>query len=342
MSELTTYSERFVANLFNFISDVARYTGDQDCKTFLDIYTKLDMNKLLLRFVSIVGKNEDKLHNKDVRLFDSCIIPGIDLSTIWSNLTQAQQNKCWSHLQILFLNGNIVVKMSKAQQQQDQEQQQQEQTFDPYVGVGGDITTYSINDIMEGPKNLEMDELATPGLESMTKLFGIDKMINLDKLKEQLENMTDEDINEQTESIKKLLGANLDERSSALISSMLGDIKNALKDEDIKNANPIDLIKKVATNVSDKLKHNVSEADMEHLFKSTNMNNAAGFNPMSVLKKLNLNDKKSLESLMKNPAALQQLVEDTKKEEERLAQLDNKERLRQKLKNKAALRQSRR
>lgn len=348
MEDLNTYSQRFVTNLFNFISDVSRYTDDENCKAFLELYEKLDMNKLLIRFVNVIGKHEDKLQNKDDSLFNSCIIPGIDFSIIWPKLTESQKNKCWTHLQILFLNGNIVIKRltskSKQEKQQNKTQESQEFDFNPYIGVGSNDTTYSVNDVTEGPKNMELDPLATPGIESMTKLFGIDKMIDLDKLQDQLENMTEDDLNEQTESIKKLLGVNLDDKNTSLISGMLGDITNELKNKDFKKANPFELIHNVASSVSEKLKHSVSEADMEHLFKATNMgnmNNMGGFNPMSILSKINLNDKKSVENLLKNPEQLHQLVEESKKEEERLAAMSNKDRLRQKIKNKSQMRQSR-
>lgn len=339
---VNVYFEKFVTNLYNLINDMNRYYPNDQCTKILGVFDKLDMNKLLLRFNSLISKNEQKLQEKDESLFMSDIIPIINFKTIWPNLTSAQKNKCWTYLQILYLNSGLLVNNIKKSNDIKLTVDGVEHEFDPFVGVGSNIE-YSVTDIMEGPKNLPEDETNNPGIGSIIKLFGFDKMLDLDKLTEQIINMTDEEIIEQTENIKQLFGEHLDEKTNAFLNDLLLDIRDELKNEDIKKGD-FDVIGRVASRVAEKSKHKTNGVDINHFLNSTQHLSSKlgmdGFNPMSILSKVNIQDKKSLESLIKNPEALQNLINEAKEENERMKTMSNKEKLRQKIKNKEMSRSS--
>ena len=100
-------------------------------------------------------------------------------------------------------------------------------------------------------------------------MVGIDKMLNLGELTEQLKNMKKEDIDEATNSIKCLLGN--DDNTSNLVSDMLMNIQDELKKENISNGNPLDNIVKIAESVASKMKPKMDEdgVDMNKLWQST-------------------------------------------------------------------------
>lgn len=313
----------FVSTLHKFITDLNRYYPNESCEKFLNIYDSLDMNKILLKLLHVMRKNVVKLESKDNSLFEHelVIIPGINTSLLWNKLTSGQQNKCWTYLQILYFNADLIEKITNNKQDD----------FNPYEGICPDkkLEDYSVNDLVE-TINMEDEEIGTPGLESLAKMFNLDKMFDLDKLKEQLSNMTDEEMNNASEGIKKLLGNNLDERSTELVTNMISEIKTELKNEKIdKNANPFEIINKIANNVATNVRPKINDADMQKLFNAT-QNNTSGFNPMDMMKKFGINDKASMEKLMENPQALQKMFSQMMPP----SNATNKEKLKQSIKNK--------
>ncbi len=83
--------------------------------------------------------------------------------------------------------------------------------------------------------------------------------------------MKKEDIDEATNSIKSLLGNNVDDNTSNLISDMLTNIKDELQKEDMSSGNPLDSIVKIAESVASKIKPKIEEdgIDMTQLWNST-------------------------------------------------------------------------
>jgi len=61
--------KNFVGNLFKFISALNRYHPHEGAKKFLEVFDKLDMGKVLLRYLNEMRQYEDQLKNRDEVIF---------------------------------------------------------------------------------------------------------------------------------------------------------------------------------------------------------------------------------------------------------------------------------
>ena len=284
------YYQDFVQNLYRFFSDLNRYTPNETTSEFLSVFNKLDMGKMMLRFISTMRENESKLKSRDETMFDSSveIFPGIHLDDLWKKLTDKQKNKIWTHLQILNIQSEILMNfVDKEEENEDlnkvndlnlkknivTENQEVEEfkDFNPYIGVGGNGNDCSIDQLYSGYKDLPK-EIEKPSIDSIINMVGIDKYIpNLKEISDKLKNMDKDDIDKATNDIKSLLGKNGDKNTTDFISNVLGNISEELKKEDISKGDAIKNIFKIAENVANKVRPSLDKQniDMGAVFNST-------------------------------------------------------------------------
>ncbi len=115
---------------------------------------------------------------------------------------------------------------------------------------------------MSSTKTFEEDPPDAPGLESMIRMTGLDKTIDIGKLTEQLKNMTDEDINEATNQIKSFMGDKIDSRNSEFIGDMLSKISNELKSSPV-GTDPLKHILGISEKVSKQMEPSVANGSID-------------------------------------------------------------------------------
>ncbi len=297
----------FVQNLHRFIFDLNRYVPNNGSREFLKVFEKLDMGKVMLRYLSTMREHEAKLQAKDESIFtlNLDVFPGIKLDELWPQLSSSRKKKVWTYLQMLYIQSELVLDYESTQQlskkevlddmvsdvnqynnevklsakESGKESNNEDNNlvatnppleFNPFIGVGESNVEYSTADMFAGIENLPDDDM-TPGLSSFASMMGLEKMIpNLEQLKDQLKNMTKEDIDEATNNIKSLLGDNVNEETSEIISDMLTNITDELKKEQ-EGEDPIKNIFKIAETVATNMKPKVekSNVNMQELLNST-------------------------------------------------------------------------
>ena len=277
--------KNFVTTFYKFIYDLNRYVPNDGCKQTLEIYTKLDMAKVIFRLYNLLKKNENDINNKNENIFNNTfvILPGIDISEYWSKLIKGQKEKIWTYLTILLLETDLLVNSDKEKPLEMKQEpvleiessippSQKKLEFDPFVGVGSnDNTGFSVDQMFSSVPTMEEDKPDGPGIETIASIIGIDKMINMEELSNQLKNMKEDDIENATKSIKEYLGTNVDEKTTNLISDMLTSIKEEMNKGDIKNGNPLKTIMSIAETVAGKMRPSVENngIDMAQLLNTT-------------------------------------------------------------------------
>lgn len=235
-----------------------------------------------------------KQNNKIVKV---TVIPSIDVGAVWDKLEDDDQNKIWEYLKYMYIsssymvnasgNDNDVVNINKANELNltliGNEKEIYDQFwkkfpnntlvtkmigFNPFIGVGENKENYGVNDLLSGPKLLP--DQTSPGIDGVTKLLGIDKILNLEDLSKQLKNITKEQIDQAKNSIRSLLG-DVDENTSEMIDLMLNDITDELKKEDISKGHPINNLVKIAECVAHRMmpKIDPKKVDMNKVWNST-------------------------------------------------------------------------
>ena len=256
--------------------------------TILDIYYDLlkeEENKLFSLYTNHKGK-----------ILKVTIIPGIDISGIWDTLDGTNQKNVWNYIKMMYIstsnmidsagNTNNVVNLNRIEDLKKTMTITTKQlyenfwklypesklivnnTFNPFIGVGSNNTEYGLSDLLSGPKLLP--DQSSPGINGITKMLGIDKMLNMDDLAKQLKNITKEQIDEATASIKSMLG-DVDENTSELIDIMLTDITDEFKKGDISSGHPVDNFVKIAESVAHKMmpKIDKNKIDINKVWNST-------------------------------------------------------------------------
>lgn len=311
-----TMYDDFVTTLHKFVSDLDRYSPNDDCKKLLKNFKKLDMNKILLRYVSIMKKYELKLENQDESIFldieNPCYpLPGLNLNSLWPTLASGQKKKIFTYLKMQLLLSNMIIQSEKSQQDTVAQTnietpasaldetttdtpQEKKLEFNPYEGIGGSADGgYSVEEMFTNMDCLQKEETSSGfGLGSIGKMLGVDNMINMDELTNQLNSMTEKDIDETTESIQKALGNN-DPKTAGLLSDMLNSLKAELVKEidpnnpnnSSSNSNPLDTIMRVANTVAKTIKPKMQQenVDIADIFGGKASAGATGAHPFAML-----------------------------------------------------------
>lgn len=354
---MLSYYTDFKNTLLKFVSDLNRYTPNDGCQMFIKVFDKLEMSKVVLRYVVLMKDHETKLENKDESLFESplTVFPGIELSELWTKLSKGHKVKIFTYLRMMLIQSYVILQTEQQQQQQQKQKQEQEleessskkpkrkragrtvrdvksittlatynkkgpadtvdedkktdsnqpapPDFNPFVGVGGDVSMeeYGVEhmyceitgEIPSGKPKL--------GLASIGKMLGLDALLkssglDLSNISGMLKNIDKEKIDEATNTLKSLLGqsADLDDKTSDMISSLVADITDELGNQDINDDDdPLESIFKIANNVSKRIKPKFENGDIDisKMFKmptnSTGVDgDAPAFNPMDMIGKM--------------------------------------------------------
>lgn len=283
---MTEYYDKFVSTFYQLVHDINRYDPSNDNIKLLEAFEKLNCGRIVVIFLKIMKKYSTELVNKDSELFnkDIRILPGIDFKSLWPKLNESRKNKIWTYLHILFINAELLLENEEVRNKEsdvrtvvdkvvddiNKEDEPVEEVFNPFEGVGVGNSQFSVDDMLASHKDLDDDKVEAPGLGSIAKLTGMDKYIDVDKLKEQFENMNDEDIDDAAASLREALGENANPETQRVLNNMLEKIKSELKKDDVKKGDGISKLWSIAEVVSESMKPDMdnSGVDMRDILTS--------------------------------------------------------------------------
>jgi hypothetical protein len=312
---------------------------------------ELDISNLIKKIFKVVSNNYKLLLEKNPKLFQVknlnketnkeitvTVIPGLDLIYSWYCLNNSNKNDFWFYIENMFIAGAkmiyIVNKSSNNEYLKEINYNKLKNIFltefpeqnvinvlnldiDPFLGVNNlNNTEFSVENIVNETNDLQNANNTTPGLSSMAHMLGIDKMLNLDNLSEQLKNINKTEIDDATANIKSLLCNNSNDKTSNMIDDIVTNIAEELQNSDFSEGNPINNIIKIAEKIGQNFipKVESENINMEQLLQKTNTlannfkdnsgnpikidNNMNPFNLLSTL--MQNKNPKDLEALTKN------------------------------------------
>ena len=265
-----------------------------------------DMIKKIYIFIT---KNYKYVQSRDRQLFTIrdtkgvkpvkiTIIPGIDIDNVYDRLSENSKKELWDYIDMLYyssikmlslvknfsdnekkLLGMMEEKISDEKIQNefytknpDSKIYKKSNTFNPYLGVGDNNSDFGV-DQMTNDMNIATEESnSSHGIGSMVSMLGLDKMLGIDQLADQLKNIDPKDIEEAGAHIKKLLGDNIDEGTSEMINMMLHDITSEFKKDGLAgDGNAMENIIKLAGNVANKMipKIDPTKINVDKIWEST-------------------------------------------------------------------------
>lgn len=255
---------------------------------------------LLDTYYDLLKSNDTKLFNlftkHENRTVKVTIIPAVDIGSVWSKLEEQDQRKIWFNLKYMYIQSSQMINISGNDNNITNNERIKELSdtlteprktvvsdfsarfpdsdlisslaFNPYIGVGQNVENYGLDDLLSGPATLPDQEGSSNG--GLMSMLGLDKLTSLEELTKQLRDVSKEQIETATQSIRAMLG-DVDQGTSELIELMLVDITDELKKDNLSNGNPINNLVKIAEEVAHKMmpKIDPKKMDMKKIFNST-------------------------------------------------------------------------
>lgn len=296
MSQVTEqHYINFVSTFYKFLYDLNRYSPTECITKVLEVYKDIDMTKMIFRTHKLLKNIESQINTNDATIFDNelFILPSFDFSQCWLKLNTNQKKKMWMYLTMLLLQTDIFYSNEVAEPTPNPTPQE----FNPYVGVGNSTNNYCVSDICASIPTIDEDEQSGSGglgsIESVMKLMGLDKMINMQEITNKLNNMTDDDLDEATMNVKKAFGIEDNTPKAIFIENMVSDLTDEIKNNDGNMTLP-NLIKTMGPIMQSSIDESgVDLKDLtqtaHHFIKTQGNNpqfNTGGINPMKMLEKL--------------------------------------------------------
>lgn len=254
---------KFLNSSHKFITDIKQNSEDFNSTRFV----KKAFNAL--RTV----ESCNYLKNKDGKLFSMrdenkrivTIISGIDMRIGYRLLDEKQMEQFWQYVYLFsssvynMIKNVNVIKFNNQSHINDTLQYVERElaktgvvfndmVFNPFIGIGETKEEYSLNDMFTDgtlPKEHKMS------IDSVLNMLGVDKMIDENKLDEQLKDIGQDQVNEATEKIATLLGAENNTEIKEVCETLIQDIVLNLKENGINNIGAT--LQKVAQNARGKI-----------------------------------------------------------------------------------------
>lgn len=284
MTEQTTIAHNyktFVEYFKKLLEDINRYCPNNILNEYIINYDKLIIEKVLVKYHNLTSKCIAKINAKDNTLFDSpfVILPNVDLSEFWPNLSSGQKNKLWIYLKMLHVESEHLVTFKPAAALERKmtivTKKDEKINFNPYVGIGGDnVGNIGVNEICDNIDVGAEDYSGAPGLETIINMFGIDKVLNQSNFAEEIKKLQEGNIDAMTDSIKQMFSSDVNQKTTDMMNDILSDLSTEFKTANMNPNKPGQGLAKIAGNVIKKTgqkydKEDIKQIDLKGLLSST-------------------------------------------------------------------------
>ena len=258
-----TLTTKFLNSSQNFITDIKQNTDDFNSTRFVKkaynaLHTVDGCNYLKAKDANLLSMRDE---NKRI----VTIISGIDMRIGYRLLNKQQLEQFWQYIYLftssvynMIKQANIIKFNNKPHVIATLQYIENELTktgvifnnmiFNPFIGIGENKEQYSLNEMFTGkelPKEHKMS------IDNVLNMMGVNKMLDEHKLNEQLKDIGQEQVNEATEKIASLLGAENNTEIKEVCETLIQDIVVNLRENGIGNIG--ETLQKVAQNARGKI-----------------------------------------------------------------------------------------
>jgi hypothetical protein len=210
-----------------------------------------DQGRIIKKIYKTLTQNLNKLYpDVDISLFKMknekneiiTIIPGLDIGLVSSCFSSDDFNKVWGNIYLMYISSVGMVSTINSHKKESNVSTivpklkqkiidmgiltEESKLFNSYIGTTNN-KEYNVSNMFENVGKIK--EPTGPSMDDMLKMTGVDKILNVDVLNEQLKNIKQDDIVEATNSITKLLGADGDSDVSETCKTLVEGIVNDLR-----------------------------------------------------------------------------------------------------------------
>jgi len=176
------------------------------------------------------------------------IIPGLDLGLVVKSLNEDELKILWGHFYMMYISSvNMIAEINNHKKEgkiweilpklRDKVIKsgliigKDKKSFNPFIGLYQMQETgeYDVNKMFTNVEELKTGQSAGMTMEDIFKMTGVDKLVDVGQLNDQLKNCKQEDIDDATENITKLLGAEKDGDVKDVCHTLVTEIVSDLK-----------------------------------------------------------------------------------------------------------------
>lgn len=214
---------------------------------------KYDQGKIIKRIYKTITQNIDKFYPEhNISLFQLrnekneiiTIIPGLDIYQVVrdKNISDDEINKMWSYLYAIYISAaNMIMESNKNKKESKTWENlpgmrkkmvelcdnKEDLLFNPYIGLNTETGEYDIDTMYSN-----LDNMPSPtgiNMGDVMKMGGLDKMLDMEQLKTQLNDIKDEDIDIATKEISNLIGGKDDSDTQEICGDLVRNVVQELQ-----------------------------------------------------------------------------------------------------------------
>lgn len=239
------------------------------------------ISKIIKKVYKTLTKNMSLFYpNLDTLIFANEIIPNLNMTLVIPLLKDTALNQFLMNMYIMYMSsskliafGNETITLDKElllNMKKDLQKLSNEKfIFNPFIGfeLDSEPNEFNVNTMYE---NIELPNANDPNMANdMIKQLGFDKILDMGKLKEQLNMIKDSDIENVTNSVTELVGATNDTNAKNMCSELITSIVSELKNSNSDEINFFEIANKVTQNImKNDSKNNQMEKTAQY-FKNT-------------------------------------------------------------------------
>ena len=177
------------------------------------------------------------------------IIPGLDINLVTYMMDDKEMDMFWSHMYMMYISSVSMISTKNEHKKEGKVHEvlpkmrervlksglfsKDGKMFNPFIGLmttsdGNSSSEYNVETMFDTVE--EIQKPTGPSMEDVFKLSGVDKLVDINQLNDQLKNVKQEDIQEATKNIAKLLGsendADVTEVCNTLVEGIVADLKS--------------------------------------------------------------------------------------------------------------------
>jgi hypothetical protein len=176
------------------------------------------------------------VRNKEGKI--TTIIPGVNINLVYESFDDEQKTQVWGYIYILFVSS---VKMVYANTSEARHKKEILDAIDTcqndlltncssllfrnvFMGLGTDNSGVDLESLMSKDINIPGTEASTGLLSSL----GVDKLMNVEKLSDEIKNFSDTDMKDTVDALGELLGNDSDIKDvcTTMVKTVVDDVKS--------------------------------------------------------------------------------------------------------------------
>lgn len=215
----------------------------------------IDSGKIIKKVYKTLTANLDYLHPQEKQelffLKDNneivTIFPGVDIGLVVHSISKDERKVLWGNILMAYISAtNMISAFNKKKDEKVWSilPQLQKKVVDygiiqnslffnnPFVGINNQTGKYDVNTMFSNLNKNQETAQELPGEmnpDNMLKMVGMDKLFDMKKLSTQLKDIKTSDIEEATNNVSKILGAEKDSETNKLLESLVNGVVNKLK-----------------------------------------------------------------------------------------------------------------